>query len=591
MGVTLLTAMSVGLATRSVPTSGSPLSGFLAGALAAVLAVVALRSVPLRVVVPAVCLLGAAVIVRFGQLDATEVASSPRLLLWVVSTAGAIVSATIVARQSMPEMLHSTSEVSPHGPPIRAFALVAAACVLGALLLGPTAAARFTGSALGSSPDFTQNNRQNSLAASDSLDMTNRPRLSDRIVMTVQASRGSFWRSDIFERWDGTTWRRGSDAMAFLPDGRVRPDQFDLAAVAGDELTQVVTIQQGFASAVPAAPSAVSITSAEPIVQRPDGTLVSALNPLGKGATYKVVSRAPAVSETILESIDGTSTPTEVLTRFASPPVATERTAELARKIDAGAATPYDKVRAVERWLSENTTYSLDAPLSPRGADVVDNFLFESRVGWCEQVASSMVVLLRLQGVPARLATGFVPGDWDPIARRYDVRESDAHSWTEVWFAGVGWVGFDPTADVPLAPDTPTTSGVLGWLVDHLVALLAALVVVLVLWVPATALVGRSVAAARGRRGRRRRAETWAATTTRELDRIGERIGVERRPSETSSRYADRLGGCFAEPDAANQVRSAGASIDRDIYSPSPLSDVEREAVSSSLASVGADHR
>ena len=84
----------------------------------------------------------------------------------------------------------------------------------------------------------------------------------------------------------------------------------------------------------------------------------------------------------------------------------------------AGATTTFDKVRAIEDWMGAHTEYSLNAPLSPPNVDVVDDFLFRSRIGWCEQIASSLVVLARSVGIPARLVTGFVPGTQDALTGR-----------------------------------------------------------------------------------------------------------------------------------------------------------------------------
>jgi hypothetical protein len=87
------------------------------------------------------------------------------------------------------------------------------------------------------------------------------------------------------------------------------------------------------------------------------------------------------------------------------------------------------------------------------GADAVDDFLFQSRLGFCEQIASALTIMLRSQGVPARLATGYVPGERDRVSGVWNVRSSDAHAWVEVWFPLTGWQPFDPTAEVPLAAD------------------------------------------------------------------------------------------------------------------------------------------
>lgn len=572
--IAALAAVSVGLATRSVPSAGGSWVGFLAGAVAALLAVVGLRSVPLRVAVAAVCLLGAAMMARFGRLDAAMPAASPLLLGWVAATSAAIVNATAASRRAAPE-LSGVGDARPRRGlgTLRSVIVVMGMCLIASLVLGPVAADRFlTGGAPGSSPDFGEDTSQNSLAATDSLDMTNRPRLSDRVVFTVAADRSSFWRTDVFDRWDGSTWRRSSDVMQLLVDGEVTHDPSDLAAVRGRELEQVVTVEAGFANALPAAPTAVSVDSPRPLAQRGDSTLVAALSPLGEGASYRVVSRVVDADEETLAGIGG-DMPETVRRRAAQVPVATARTVQLAERLAAGLATPYAKVKAVEEWLGSNTEYSLDAPLAPRGVDVVDHFLFESKLGWCEQVASSMVVLLRLMGVPARLATGFVPGRWNRIARRYEVRESDAHAWTEVFFDDVGWIGFDPTADVPIAGENPSAAGPVGWVVDHLLALTVAVVVIVLAAGPVARLVAG--AAARVRRRRRPRRAGWGERAGWELERLGARAGVARSPAETVTRYAARLAGHLdgIDSELAADVASVGQAVDRDLYDSEPLDD------------------
>ena len=82
-------------------------------------------------------------------------------------------------------------------------------------------------------------------------------------------------------------------------------------------------------------------------------------------------------------------------------------------------------------------------------------FLFGNRRGYCEQISTSLTVMLRTLGVPAREATGYVPGPYNPLTDLYEVQAKDAHAWVQVWFPGYGWQSFDPTADVPLANPSP----------------------------------------------------------------------------------------------------------------------------------------
>jgi len=138
---------------------------------------------------------------------------------------------------------------------------------------------------------------------------------------------------------------------------------------------------------------------------------------------------------------------------------------------EARPTNPYDVARAIESYLagSGQFTYDtdvLDVECGTRG--LADCFAF-SRRGYCEHFATTMVVMLRLQGIPARLVEGYLPGDRDATTGEETVRRSRAHAWVEAWFPGYGWIDFDPTAGVgqrqaidpgpTLAPPTPAPSG------------------------------------------------------------------------------------------------------------------------------------
>ena len=99
-------------------------------------------------------------------------------------------------------------------------------------------------------------------------------------------------------------------------------------------------------------------------------------------------------------------------------------------------------MKAVENHLQRDYRYSerppsRDVPLAA--------FLFEDRVGYCQQFSGAMALLLRMAGIPVRVAAGFSPGSYNRDTGEYRVRDLDAHSWVEVYFEGIGWVPFDPT--------------------------------------------------------------------------------------------------------------------------------------------------
>jgi transglutaminase-like putative cysteine protease len=103
--------------------------------------------------------------------------------------------------------------------------------------------------------------------------------------------------------------------------------------------------------------------------------------------------------------------------------------------------------RVLDRFRSEPFFYTTSPPLLD-SRDAVDQFLFESRRGFCEHYASAFTVLMRAAGVPARVVTGYQGGVVNPVGNYLVVRQAEAHAWSEVWLPGRGWVRVDPTAAV-----------------------------------------------------------------------------------------------------------------------------------------------
>ncbi|GMV37751.1 MAG: hypothetical protein AMXMBFR61_22590 [Fimbriimonadales bacterium] len=117
----------------------------------------------------------------------------------------------------------------------------------------------------------------------------------------------------------------------------------------------------------------------------------------------------------------------------------------LAARVTARARNDYQRVRMLRDYIARTCSYTLqDAPLNSR-TDRVSEFLFERKKGYCDSFASALAVLCRELGLPARVVSGYAPGDFDRKTGTYVVREKHLHLWTEVLFEGVGWVIFDAT--------------------------------------------------------------------------------------------------------------------------------------------------
>ncbi len=119
----------------------------------------------------------------------------------------------------------------------------------------------------------------------------------------------------------------------------------------------------------------------------------------------------------------------------------------LARRLAAKAQTPYAFVMSVRNWLSQAHGFSY-TQTPPRRRFPLESFLFADKQGYCQQFSGAMALLLRMGGIPARVAAGFTAGTYDQKTGRWIVTDTDAHAWVEAWFPNYGWTRFDPTPGV-----------------------------------------------------------------------------------------------------------------------------------------------
>jgi transglutaminase-like putative cysteine protease len=171
-----------------------------------------------------------------------------------------------------------------------------------------------------------------------------------------------------------------------------------------------------------------------------------------RGDTYTVAGLVPVLSaEELRVPEQRSSYPYEIRSRYLQlPDELPARVRELAVQIAGDEASAYDKAKAIEYYL-RLIPVEYEILDVPPGADAVDFFLFEAQQGYFDYHASAMVVLLRAVDVPARLAIGYQldPDAFDRESRQYNLMEAHAYAWPEVYFAGVGWVPFNPTPDRP----------------------------------------------------------------------------------------------------------------------------------------------
>lgn len=562
----------------------SPWLGLVGGAAGALVAVLGVRSLPTRTAAFAVLGAGALVLIRLPATGPD--ATTGYLALWVVGTGATLVMVQRLQVDGRVPLgsagpVHPVPRVGPWlAENARTLGLAGIGVVVLAAVLAPLLASSMQSHPSGGSdPSRGDAVRSSpSLRSTRQLDTTVRPQLSNKVVMTVRSDRKAYWRGETFDQWDGARWTRSvqplAPVLASAGTGRVVSDPDEPPPDGRQDLTQTFTLASPFSNLVFAAPSAVRIKADTDVLQRRDTTLVT--SGVGGGASYTVVSqRSPVTADRLRAAPSSASTvPAGIRARFASSPVSTNRVRRLAQSITTGEPTTYDKVVAIEAWMGAHTKYSIDAPTSPTGVDAVDHFLFESHRGWCEQVASSEVVMLRSLGVPARLVTGFVPDEHNVLTGTFTVRERDAHAWTEVYFSGVGWQDFDPTASVPLAGNSRATNSVTGWLRSHalvLVLLVGALTLLrLAMWL----LVRRrrdGVAGAPRRQAKR----SWAQGRLARLEWVGRRTGRSRMPWETATAYAATLGREVGDP----RLEPVGRVLDAESFGSVPSGQDQRALV------------
>jgi transglutaminase-like putative cysteine protease len=393
------------------------------------------------------------------------------------------------------------------------------------------------------------------LGFANSLDTALRGSLGRTLVMRVRAERPSYWIGETFDRWDGQSWtstlppaqRIDGGSPFFLPtpdgtnfDGQSDLQTFYLATSGPDLVFHAEGARQVW-------------FPADSVFLSADGTIVSPVG-LGKGAIYTVESNvsSPSPAELRKETRGSSLSPRDV-DRYSELLQPYTRVQALAAAVTAGAPTTYDEVEALIGWIGTHTRYSTDIPPLPRGADTVNEFLFGTRVGFCEQISTSLAVMLRSLHIPAREAVGYVPGPYNPITDLYQVRAEDAHAWVQVWIPGHGWQSFDPTAVVPLANPSPGSTALqsVGRALGQVPP------------VPFGVAAGAVAVGVAAVRWRRSRPATWAEDMARRIERAGRRAGRPRGPAETIAEYGTALDGLSGNHSDqwrrfASAVQSAG---------------------------------
>lgn len=294
--------------------------------------------------------------------------------------------------------------------------------------------------------------------------------LTPALVMRVRAQGASFWRVMAFDEYTGTSWRVKRNntfniyrqppfGIIYLPN----PIQRSNADLPTQSIVQTFTMVEDLPNVIPAAPWPNELYFPTNQVGVDVLGTVRAPVELLQGLTYTVVSVVPLRDREILAKTPAVYPKPIQEAYLQLPPTVSPRVRALAQRVTGSSVGIYEKALILSQYLKQN--YQLAATVPPYGPqrDLADAFLFGSKAGTPEHFVTTQVVLLRSLGIPARVATGFMPGKFNPWTGYYEVWNTDATAIVEVYFAGVGWFSFDPVPGrelTPPAPDQPDTFGV-----------------------------------------------------------------------------------------------------------------------------------
>ncbi len=264
-----------------------------------------------------------------------------------------------------------------------------------------------------------------------------------------------YWQAIVYDTYENGRWRVAQDAnttLHFPDDGQIDVPDARMRKL----VEQTVVTYMPNSSMLYAAPEIVASDKQMYVEARPDDSgkqLVTTARSrfiLRQGDRYNVTS---SVSTADADSLRAASTdyPDWVKERYLQvPDEITPETLALAEELTASYATVFDKAIVVRNYLRQNIAYNDQINAAPDGMEPVHYTLFVLKEAYCNYYASAMAIMLRSQGIPTRIVSGYAQGEFNEDTSSYRVRAGNAHTWVEVYFPEYGWIQFEPTASIPI---------------------------------------------------------------------------------------------------------------------------------------------
>jgi len=287
-----------------------------------------------------------------------------------------------------------------------------------------------------------------------------RGEMRSQVVLRVRSQAAGFWRVMAFDRYTGQGWEvsRNDEARTLyrhpwsyqfiLPRARTASETRDIV--------QTYTVMSLLPSLIPALAHPRELYfPLKQIAIDSESSLRSPIELL-EGLTYTVISEVPYRDRTQLKQAP-TTYPQDVQDYYLQipEPIAAkvrQKTQEILDQAETPITAPSEQVLYLAQYLKQNYAMQPDLPFFDEDEDLVEAFLFRYQGGYPDHFSTTLTMMLRSIGIPARLVAGFAPGDFNPFTGLYVVRNTDAYAITEVYFPDHGWFAFDPIPGHELIP-------------------------------------------------------------------------------------------------------------------------------------------
>ncbi len=279
--------------------------------------------------------------------------------------------------------------------------------------------------------------------------------IGNALMFYVRAADPVYLRGSVYDRFDGTKWVQtlASTQPIKLKDGKLHVEN-GAPGEAGERVTVMHTEYAPKDKIIYIPPVPYELEFPGSVITRDAYATYYAPKPVEAKSFYSAqVSKKRFDSRAVLEgSIYQEGAYLQI------PKGITPRLDTLVREVVSGAATPYEKAVALESYLRTQYRYTMETVFHSYEGDILETFLFDKRYGHCEYFATSMTMMLRTAGIPARFVTGFVASTYNPLTGYYEVRALNGHAWSEAWIAPYGWVMFEATPGYQMNPQREEAS-------------------------------------------------------------------------------------------------------------------------------------